>query len=95
MPNANYRAGSRLERLWIAQMKQQGYEATRSAGSKGKIDCIAWNDTEIIMAQVKNGNHAWNASDLETLRAMPRPPGVKVFLVVRDGTVKEWEYIQC
>lgn len=95
MPNANYRAGRRLEYLWIVQMKQKGYTCTRAAGSHGLIDCLAWNEQEIIMAQIKNGNRAWNSADLESLRAMPRPPGVKVFLVVRDGTVKEWEYIPC
>lgn len=95
MPNVNYRAGTRLERLWMAQMKQQGYQVMRAAGSRGKVDCVAWNDSELIMAQVKNGDRAWNERDLQALRIMPRPPGAKVFLVVRDGTVKEWDYIPC
>jgi Holliday junction resolvase len=95
MPNANYRAGSRLERLWMAQMKQKGYAVVRSAGSRGVIDCIAWNETEIIMAQIKNGNRAWNAADLETLRQLPRPANASVLLVIRDGGIKEWECIPC
>lgn len=95
MPNKNYRAGVRLERLWMAQMKQQGYYVARSAGSHGVIDCIAWNDTEIIMAQIKNGNRAWNSADLENLRKLPRPANAKVILAVRDGGLREWEEMVC
>jgi Holliday junction resolvase len=95
MPNPNYRAGRRLEWLWMAQKKQQGYTVMRSAGSHGLVDCIAWNDSEMVLVQVKNGNRAWNSRDLENLRAMPRPAGAKVYLVVRDGGLKEWEYIEC
>lgn len=95
MPNRNYLRGARLERLWLVQMKRKGYTVMRAAGSKGLIDCMAWNDDTIIMAQVKNGRAAYNEKDLTNLRNMPRPENAVVFLVVRDGTVKEWEYIPC
>ena len=95
MPNKNYRAGIRLERLWMAQMRQQGYYVARSAGSHGAIDCIAWNENEIIMAQIKNGKRAYTNLDVETLRAMPRPANAKVYLCVRDGGLKEWDLIPC
>lgn len=74
MPNANYRAGARLERLWIAQKRAQGYKVMRSAGSHGLIDCMAWNGNEIIMAQIKNGKAAYNDNDIADLMEMPRPP---------------------
>jgi Holliday junction resolvase len=95
MPNSNYLRGARLERLWILQMKRKGYNATRSAGSKGLIDCLAWNDSEMIMVQIKNGKEAYSHKDIEKLRAMPRPECASVFLVVRDGGVREWELIPC
>lgn len=95
MANANYRAGARLERLWINQMKRQGYQTMRSAGSKGLIDCIAWNDQEIIMVQVKNGRAAYTSADVEKLREMSRPPGTKVYLAERDGGTVDWNFIEC
>lgn len=96
MPNANYRAGSRLERMWCHLMIRRGYETTRSAGSKGLIDCHAWNAKEHIYAQIKNGRKAYNDNDIGELIAMPRPAGTKVFLCVRDTDERDgWEWIPC
>lgn len=95
MPNRNYQAGVRLERLWMAQMRARGYHVTRSAGSHGLIDCHAWNDDEVIMVQVKNGRKAYNDDDIGELIEMKRPPCAKVFLVVRDGGKDDWEWIPC
>jgi len=95
MPNRNYQAGSRLERLWCNQMRLKGYNVTRSAGSKGLIDCHAWNDKEHVYAQIKNGRNAYSDDDIAELIGMPRPPGTQVFLVVRDGGEKEWDWIPC
>lgn len=96
MPNQNYLRGSRLERLWITQMKRRGYNAARSAGSKGKIDCFAWNDEFIILAQIKNGRAAYTQKDVDALKAMPRPDGVIVLLVERVGAGGvEWREIKC
>jgi Holliday junction resolvase len=92
----NYTSGARLERLWIVQMKRRGYNAARSAGSKGMIDCIAWNDEFIILAQIKNGRAAYTQKDVERLKAMPRPSGVIVLLVERVGSGGvEWKEIRC
>ena len=96
MPNANYRAGARLERLWIAQKRAQGYKVIRSAGSHGLIDCMAWNENEIIMAQLKNGKAAYNDDDIADLLEMPRPPSARVLLVVRSVTAHtDWDEIEC
>ena len=92
----NYNIGARLERLWCNQMKLRGYKTMRSAGSKGLIDCVAWNENEILFVQVKNGKRAYNDDDIAGLMDMPRPAGVKVFLIVRDGTNgNEWDWIPC
>lgn len=92
----NYSIGARLERLWIAQMKRRGYRAMRSAGSKGLIDCIAWNDQEIIMAQIKNNRMAYSSRDIEALKAMPRPYAARVVLYERFGANGvDWKEIDC
>lgn len=96
MSNANYCSGARLERLWCHQMKRRGYNVTRSAGSKGKIDCIAWNDEFVILAQIKNGRAAYTQKDVDELKAMPRPNGVVVSLFERVGAGGvEWKEIRC
>ena len=92
----NYSRGARLERLWCHQMKRKGYNAARSAGSKGLIDCFAWNEEFVILAQVKNGRAAYTQKDVETLKAMPRPSNVVVLLVERVGANGvEWREIIC
>lgn len=96
MPNSNYRRGVRLERLWMAQMQRKGYTVMRSAGSKGKIDCVAWNGEEVIFAQLKNGKAAYSSKDVEALKEMARPLGVRVILVERVGAGGvEWKVIEC
>ncbi len=95
MTNPRYRSGARLERLWIIQMKRAGYVTMRSAGSKGKVDCAAWNDKEIIFAQIKSAG-AYSKKDIVTLRKMPRPSGARVVLYERVGAGGiEWKEIEC
>jgi len=92
----NYTIGARLERLWMNQMKLRGYRVMRSAGSKGLIDCIAWNEYEVIMAQIKNNRHAYSRKDIDILREMPRSSGVRVVLFERAGAGGvEWKEIEC
>ena len=96
MPNARYQTGARLERLWMAQMKRRGYVTMRSAGSKGAIDCAAFNDGELILAQIKNGKAAYTSKDIAKLRKLPRPAGVRVVLYERVGAGGvEWKEIEC
>ena len=91
----NYSRGARLERLWLHQMKRRGFNVARSAGSKGLIDCFAWNDEFVILAQVKNGRAAYTQKDVEKLKAMPRPTGTVVLLVERVGAGGvEWNEIK-
>ena len=92
----NYARGARLERLWLLQMRRRGYNVARSAGSKGLIDCFAWNEEVLILAQIKNGRAAYTQKDVEKLKAMPRPSGAVVLLVERVGAGGvEWKEIKC
>ena len=95
MANRNYQAGARLERLLMNQLRLQGFKVSRSAGSKGLIDVFAWNGEEMQFHQVKNGRRAYTEKDVAELLDMPRPQGAKVFLTVRDGGEKEWDFIPC
>lgn len=95
MPNSNYRRGVRLEYLLMNQLRAKGYKVTRSAGSHGLIDVIAWNKDEVIFYQVKNNRRAYTDDDIAELMEMPRPKGARVYLAERDGGIAEWNMIEC
>jgi len=77
----NYQRGTRLERLARDSLRRNGYTVVRSAGSKGKIDLVAWNGECVRMIQVK-AKGALSAKEIEALRALPCPP---------CGTIETWE----
>lgn len=89
--SGNYRRGARLERLARASLERQGYSVVRSAGSKGKIDLVAWNSEHLRLIQCK----AEGASDRktrETLAALQRPTGATVELWERSASARSgWE----
>jgi len=68
----NYQSGARLERLWMHQMKLKGYCVMRSAGSKGLVDCSAWNTEEEIKAQIKTNNQemTWYVTQGKTIKSL-------------------------
>jgi Holliday junction resolvase-like predicted endonuclease len=48
-----YAKGARLERLAAADLREDGYTVTRSAGSKGPVDLIAYSERRVRFIQVK------------------------------------------
>ncbi len=53
MPNRNYEKGRRAEYKTVKVLEEAGYECTRTPGSKGRFDVIAWDDYSVIFIQVK------------------------------------------
>lgn len=49
----NARRGVRIERKAKGELEENGYFVIRSAGSKGALDLIAINQTEILLIQLK------------------------------------------
>jgi len=48
-----YEAGRRAEYAAIAQLRIEGYQAVRTAGSHGPFDIVAWKDRDLLFVQVK------------------------------------------
>lgn len=49
----HYARGARVENQVRDHLGERGYDVVRSAGSKGKIDLVAFNDHELCFIQVK------------------------------------------
>jgi len=47
-----YRRGARVERLLRKKLESEGYYVVRSAGSKGAVDLVAWNENDYLAIQV-------------------------------------------
>ena len=54
MPNQNYIRGRALEYKILNDLKAQGYEGLRSAGSHSPVDVIVWNENSTFLIQCKH-----------------------------------------
>lgn len=77
--------GRRAEHKTRRILALAGFESARSAGSKGKVDVIAWNQTSVRLIQVKAGAAAMYISpvEYEALKSVVRPP---------NSTVELWRF---
>jgi Holliday junction resolvase-like predicted endonuclease len=50
---SNYSDGARFERATRHHLEENGYQVIRSAGSKGKVDLVAFKTGEILFVQNK------------------------------------------
>ena len=62
---SQYARGTRFEHDVRDHLKGQGYTVLRSAGSKTKVDLVAWKFGEVLFIQCKTGKSAvgtdeWN-----------------------------------
>jgi len=71
--NANYRRGRAAEYRIMRTLEGAGYVASRSAGSHGLFDVIAWNALGVRFIQSKVGAGRVTALDREAMREMARP----------------------
>ena len=84
--STSYERGRGAEYRAINELKADGYEAVRTAGSHGKADVIAWNDNLIRFIQCKTwisrlGDYS---HDVEALEKMILPPGSQCELWIRQ-----------
>lgn len=73
-----YAGGSNWERTVRAYMESVGYQVIRSAGSKGAIDLICWNDESVHLIQCKKTSRKVNLKgafkvDIEKLTKVSAP----------------------
>ena len=71
----NYQRGYAFENKIVRFFRDLGFFVIRSAGSKGPVDVIAWNETDIYLIQAKA--NSISPSELriaeEALRGVPFP----------------------
>lgn len=72
-PNKNYEQGRRIEYKTRDYLVERGYEVVRAAGSKGKFDIVAYNDSHIRFIQVKYNCNV-SAKEKEAIEDTPIPP---------------------
>lgn len=87
-----YEAGRESEYRVQRELEAEGYCTTRAAGSKGKVDVIAWNAEHIRFIQVKTfltkvGSYA---ADIKALEAITFPPSSTVELWIRQRGQRGW-----
>jgi Holliday junction resolvase len=70
-----YSGGADFERETRKHLEVDGYDVIRSAGSKGKVDLIAWKPTQILLVQCKRNGTCPPAERRELIRLANRMPG--------------------
>lgn len=86
MPNRNYEAGRRLEQDTVKELKKNGYEAYRVAGSKGIADVIAFKPGQVLFVQAKTKGVISPGERLDLLWLARMIPGGVPLVVTRPRT---------
>ena len=77
--------GRRLEHKTIRRLELQGYDCTRSAGSKGKWDIIAIGENGIKLVQVKANRPPGSKECREMIQASVPHNATKEYWVWKDN----------
>jgi len=88
-----YEQGRSGEYRCQTELEAAGYTTCRAAGSKGKIDVIAWNTNEIRFIQVKTHRNktASYKADLAALALLPAPTNATIELWSRKVGSRTWD----
>ena len=83
-----YQRGARMEHQAVEDLRAQGFEAQRTAGSHSPFDVVAWKETGVRLIQVKRVRRYWDVvkavrESREAWKAH-KPP------TVRDVTCEVW-----
>lgn len=84
-----YTTGRRFEYAVIKDLEVDGYDVIRAAGSKGKIDILAWKPGQILCIQAKSGK-AWPppSERAEVIRLARAIGGIPIIAYKTAGQAK-------
>ena len=89
----NYERGRKAEYKAVEELRRRGFQAFRTAGSKGPFDVVAFSEKEIVVVQVKRGKKKRATKDArELLASLPCPSNVRKEVwtwVDRQGFVRK------
>ena len=93
MPNRNYERGRASEYKAQRDLESLGYQTTRTAGSHGAADVIAWNACHMRFVQCKTyvKNKGSYDDDLKKIDSLILPPHSQAELWVRRIGQQGWE----
>lgn len=77
-----YTSGRRAEWLARDELTVGGYTVVRAAGSKGKVDLVAWNYECVRFIQIKKGTGRVTNDEFEALHSFDIP---------EHSTVEVWK----
>lgn len=87
-----YERGKRMERQAVEDLEALGYGAQRTAGSHGPFDVIAWDESMVMLIQVKRSDESpYFAQLIEEARIawedlpIPEDPHILRYLWIRYG----------
>ncbi len=83
MPNQNYARGANMERAFVRWLRERGWIASRTPGSKGSYDVVAANGGRIVLAQLKPTERCVRRPDLERLARDAQAAGAVALLVTK------------
>jgi len=66
--------GRRAEHRARKLLEDAGYTVTRSAGSKGAADLVAWNTVQFRLLNIKSGTKYCGTLEREAFALVPVPP---------------------
>jgi Holliday junction resolvase len=78
---AQYHRGRAFEHATRAALVAEGYEIVRSAGSKTKIDLVAFKTSQVLLVQCKLDGHCSPAERCALLRVASLIPNYSVPLI--------------
>lgn len=90
--STKYERGRGAEYRVINELKANGYDAVRTAGSHGAADVVAWNEDHVRFIQCKTwvtrvGDYK---DDIKKLEDMRLPPGSQCELWARQIGQRGW-----
>lgn len=89
---SRYSEGVRVEHLVIHDLRENGYECTRAASSKGMCDVVGLKPGQVLLISVKRTTMPGPAERAELVRVAGLLPGVGVPLVALKPVRQPLEY---
>lgn len=88
-----YERGRDNEYRAMRDLEAEGYTVTRTAGSHGAADVIAWNDQHIRFIQIKSYIKRMTsyAKDIAQLTELVTPPNATRELWIRKKGQRGWQ----
>lgn len=85
-----YDAGRRFEWATRNRLAGDGYDVVRSAGSKTKVDLVAFKPGQVLLVQCKADGRAAPAERVELLRLAALLPDIALpVLAYRPGIIRQ------